>query len=146
MKHISKIAFWVWEIASFLVYTVLIALTLIFLPKGLFLRPVILVTIICACILYSVIYLPLYYKSIRYSIGDSNIILQKGVFFHQTQIMEKDKIVYVSVVRDPATIFFGICNLVIEATGARLFIIGLDLDTAQKIADSLSKKEDILGI
>lgn len=145
MKHISKKALLIWEIVSFIVYTILIAFTLLLLPTGEFLRAIILITIICVAILYSVIYLPLYYKSIRYRIDSDSIILQKGVFFHQTQIMQKDKIVFWSVVHDPTTIFFGICTLIVEATGAKLFITGIDIDTAQKIANSLAGKEDSLA-
>ncbi len=145
MKHISKKALLVWEIVSFAVYIVLTALAFIFLSSEPFLRAIILFTILCICILYSFIYLPLYYKSIRYSTDKDNIVLQKGVFFHQTQIMQKNKIVFASVIRDPATIFFGICTLLVESTGARLFITGLDTATAQKIADSFTNKEDSLA-
>ncbi len=145
MKHISKKALLVWEIISFIVYAILIALTLFFSPLNKFLLTIIFISIICTIILYSVIYLPLYYKSIKYHIDSDSIVMEKGVFFHQTQIMQKDKIVFWSIVHDPATIFFGICTLIVEATGAKLFIAGIDTDTAQKIANSLAGKEDSLA-
>lgn len=99
-------------------------------------------------ILYGCIFLPIYFKSSRYTIGTNEIRKQAGMLFFTKQYMKLESIQYVSSVIFPLSQFTGLNFVTINAFGGRVIFMFLSRNDALEIIGYLEeyiKKRDNLG-
>ena len=99
-------------------------------------------------ILYGCIFLPIYFKSSRYTIGPKEIRKQSGMLFFTKQYMKLESIQYVSSVIFPLSQFTGLNFVMINAFGGRVIFMFLSRNDALEIISFLEeyiKKRDNLS-
>jgi membrane protein YdbS with pleckstrin-like domain len=62
-------------------------------------------------------WIPLYYRTMIYQIGESEISWQRGVWFRQTGIVPYNRITNIDIIQGPLMRFFGISSLRIQTAG-----------------------------
>jgi membrane protein YdbS with pleckstrin-like domain len=78
----------------------------------------ILITIpIIAILVFTLYWLPLYYRSIRYELTQTEITWRRGVWFRQNAIVPYSRITNVDIVQGPVMRLFGISSLRIQTAG-----------------------------
>lgn len=136
MKKLPKRALVVLEIISLLLFVLLITLnSYMFLYKTMFWWIGFSLSLLIYVFL-SFIFFPLYYNSNKYELLDDKIIFERGVFSNKKQIINLDKIVYISIIKTPFYYIFKICSLEIFVMGTKIKIPMLD----NKTCINLSKK------
>ncbi|MCC8191448.1 MAG: hypothetical protein LIO41_00165 [Ruminococcus sp.] len=96
-------------------------------------------------ILYTCVFLPIYFKSSRYTIGPEDIRKQAGMFFFSKQYMKLESIQYVSSIISPLSQFTGLNFVTINAFGGRIVFMFLTRNDALEIINYLEdyiKKRD----
>jgi len=99
-------------------------------------------------VLYGCIFLPIYAKSSRYTIGPKDIRKQAGMLFFTKQYMKLESIQYVSSVIFPLSQFTGLNFVTINAFGGRVIFMFLSRNDALEIISFLEeyiKKKDNLN-
>lgn len=99
-------------------------------------------------VLYGCIFLPIYAKSSRYTIGPKDIRKQAGMLFFTKQYMKLESIQYVSSVIFPLSQFTGLNFVTINAFGGRVIFMFLSRNDALEIINFLEeyiKKKDNLN-
>lgn len=89
-------------------------------------------------LLVYLVYLPLYYNSVSFSMEDGRISLRSGVFYKKRRWMDLDKVQHYAIVRGPVSRLFGLATLVFTAAGGRLTMPGFRLEYAGRLLDALS--------
>ena len=69
-------------------------------------------------------------------------MVQGGIFFHKKQVMNREQIVYVSVVKTPAYYLLGTCTLLVQAAGAQIVLGWLPKQKANALLYRLSEREE----
>ncbi|MCD8328036.1 MAG: hypothetical protein LUC25_02950 [Ruminococcus sp.] len=88
-------------------------------------------------ILYTCVFLPIYFKSSRYTIGPKDIKKQAGMFFFSKQYMKLESIQYVSSIISPLSQFTGLNFVTINAFGGRIVFMFLTRNDALEIINYL---------
>ncbi len=92
-----------------------------------------------AVIVYGFIFLPIYFKSSRYMIGEREIKKQAGMLFFTKQYIKLESIQYVSSVIFPLSQFTGLNFVTINAFGGRVIFMFLSRNDALEIIDYLEE-------
>ncbi len=87
-------------------------------------------------------YLPALHRSMCYLLDDRQLLVQGGIFFHKKQVMNREQIVYVSVVKTPAYYLLGTCTLLVQAAGAQIVLGWLPKQKANALLYRLSEREE----
>lgn len=90
-------------------------------------------------ILYGCIFLPIFFKSSRYTIGPKEIKKQAGMLFFTKQYMKLESIQYVSSVIFPLSQFTGLNFVTINAFGGRVIFMFLSRNDALEIINYLEE-------
>lgn len=88
-------------------------------------------------IMYGCIFLPIYFKSSRYTIGEKEIKKQAGMLFFTKQYIKLESVQYVSSVIFPLSQFTGLNFVTINAFGGRVIFMFLSRNDALEIIDYL---------
>lgn len=137
-EHISNKALVLWELLAVLGFGALFAVSLWLLLPGTWLWYTVLWIIGAAFIIMTFLYLPIAYLNIEYAIGKEAVIYRKGVIFPNTEVLYRDRIVFVTVYKNPLTPILHISSLVISAAGGTMRILFIDDRRAEEIARRLS--------
>lgn len=86
-----------------------------------------------------VIYLPLRYRNLSFSLTDTYIVLHSGVIYHRVRSIPLQNIQYTTLYRNPFDRLFGLCSLVVTAAGGRITLPGLRLSDAQRLSAVLRR-------
>ncbi len=93
--------------------------------------------------LYLVLYyLPALHQSMCYLLDDRQLLVQGGIFSHKKQVMNREQILYVSVIKTPAYYLLGTCTLLVQAAGARIVLGWLPRRRADALLCRLSEREE----
>ena len=136
--HVSKKSIIILEVAAFLLASVVLVIPMIVLESGSVAWWAVLLSVAGVCALFAFWYIPAWWYSIRYAVTDHVIFYQKGVLFRTTQVMRREQVLFVSLVRDPFTPIFGTCSVMVSGAGASMVISFLRLEEGRKIVESLS--------
>lgn len=90
-------------------------------------------------VLYGCIFLPIFFKSSRYTIGPNEIKKQVGMLFFTKQYMKLESIQYVSSVIFPLSQFTGLNFVTINAFGGRVIFMFLSRNDALEIINYLEE-------
>ena len=90
-------------------------------------------------VLYGCIFLPIFFKSSRYTIGPKEIKKQAGMLFFSKQYMKLESIQYVSSVIFPLSQFTGLNFVTINAFGGRVIFMFLSRNDALEIINYLEE-------
>ncbi len=90
-------------------------------------------------VLYGCIFLPIFFKSSRYTIGPKEIKKQVGMLFFTKQYMKLESIQYVSSVIFPLSQFTGLNFVTINAFGGRVIFMFLSRNDALEIINYLEE-------
>jgi len=87
-------------------------------------------------------YLPLFLKSVRYSITDTEIIKSSGVIIRVHQSVQYSSIQYVNVITTPFSQYTGLNFIICFVYGGKLRLLFLNHTDAKEILDKVDKKGD----
>ena len=136
-ERLSGKAVIIWEIVAALLFGVLLALVLFIFIPGTWLWYTVLWLLGAIYVLTAFLYVPLYYLSVEYAVGEEAVIYRKGVIFPNTQILYRDRIAFVTVYNNPLTPLLKLSSLTISAAGGNIHIWFMNSARAQEIADEL---------
>ncbi|WMJ23949.1 PH domain-containing protein [Paludicola sp. MB14-C6] len=91
------------------------------------------------------IYVPFLYLNASFGINEDAIVYKKGVFFTSTQILYRERIVFVTVYNNPLTPLLHISTLVVSAAGGSMTIAFLNSKRAKELAVLLSKEKSSIA-
>lgn len=83
------------------------------------------------------VYLPLRYNKLSYSVGNERILLYSGALYTNVRVLPLQNIQYVSIYQNPIERLFGLCTLVAVAAGGRISLPGLRRQDAESLAKAL---------
>lgn len=92
-----------------------------------------------AYILYILIFLPLWYNSVKYCVTDTDLISVSGVFFKSTHYMKISAVQYATLISAPLAKHSGFNFIVFSAHGGRMTFIFLSQKDAEEIIGSVRK-------
>ncbi|MDU9376656.1 hypothetical protein McpSp1_12800 [Methanocorpusculaceae archaeon Sp1] len=73
--------------------------------------------ILIACLIFGLVWVVLYYKSVVYHLNETEMTWKRGVWFRKTGIVPYNRITNVDIVQGPVMRIFGISNLKIQTAG-----------------------------
>lgn len=88
------------------------------------------------------VYLPLFWKSIAYSMKENQIRVNSGVFLRRRRSMDLSSVQYLTLSQAPVSRLFGLASLIFSAPGGRLYLPGFPLDTARRLFEALSHPDE----
>ncbi len=75
------------------------------------------VLLLIACLIFGLVWVVLYYKSVVYHLNETEMTWKRGVWFRKTGIVPYNRITNVDIVQGPIMRLFGISNLKIQTAG-----------------------------
>lgn len=94
-------------------------------------------------ILYILIFLPLWYNSVKYFVTDTDIISISGVFFKSTHYMKLTAVQYATLVSAPLAKYSGFNFIIFSAHGGIMTFMFLSHEDAEEIMRVVNKREII---
>ena len=141
-EHVSKKALIMWEILAILILFVAVALVILIFTPRTWLWYTLLIALGAIYIFEAFLHLPLYYLNLEFCLTDDGFILRHGVFYPSTNILYRDRIVFVTVYQNPLTPLLKISSLKISAAGATTGINFISTNRAKELANLLSAPKD----
>ena len=142
-KRISRRALLIWELFALLIWLGPAVVLSIFLTPFSLWWNVIFWPGTGIYLLAALFYLPMLYRSTRYGLSEGKVLFEQGIFFHRKHYMNRERIVFVTVMKTPLTPVFRVSSLVISATGGKIHIPFLDNRVAKSLAQTLSPDIDL---
>lgn len=81
------------------------------------------------------VYLPLKYQKLTFSVSEERILLYSGVLYTYVRSIPLRNIQFTAITKTPFDHLFGLCSLVVTAAGGRIVLPGL----REKDAEALSR-------
>ena len=75
------------------------------------------VLLLIACLIFGLVWVVLYYKSVVCHLNETEMTWKRGVWFRKTGIVPYNRITNVDIVQGPIMRIFGISNLKIQTAG-----------------------------
>lgn len=88
-----------------------------------------------------VVYLPLLFRKISYSVSGERIVYKTGVFYHRVITAPVAAVQYVSVSQSVIERMFGVASVVATFAGGRVMLGGLKTADAEQIAQLLQSRK-----
>lgn len=89
-------------------------------------------------LLLYLVYLPLRYEKLHFTVEETQITLYSGVLYTRVRAMPLHSIQFTAVRRNPLEALFGLCSLEVTAAGGQLVLPGLRLRDAEALSRVLS--------
>lgn len=137
-KRISVKSLLMWEIITLVMSALIISIPWIIFEAGSLIRRISVISLAVLAAILCILYFPLHYLSIHYVVNQNIVLYAKGLLIRKTNILDRRKIVFVSVVKNPFTPFLRTCSLIIRAPGATIKIKHLSIRVAARLMRSLS--------
>lgn len=93
-----------------------------------------------AFLLLYLIYLPLRYRRLSFSVTSDRILLYGGVLYRSARMVPIARIQYTSLSANPFERIFGLCSLVVVMAGGRAVLPGLRRQDAEALAAVLGDR------
>ncbi len=91
------------------------------------------ILLVTAYVVFLMIILPLWYRSVSYTISSDEIILRSGVFFKNTTYVKISAVQYTTTISMPFSRFTGFNFLLINAYGGQLVMMFLSHSDMEEI-------------
>lgn len=137
-ERISIMAAVMWEILALAIGCVLLFLILFIFAPHTWLWYLLLWLLGAITIAVTFIYVPFLYLNTEFGMNEKALVYRKGVLIPSTQILYRERIVFVTVYNNPFTPILKVSTLVISATGGSMTIMFLNSNRAKQLADVLS--------
>ncbi len=85
----------------------------------------------------TLVYLPLYYRGWRLTVGDGAVEVESGVIIRVNHIMPNPRMIYTNCYATPLGRLMGLEGLVLKAARGRLFLPELDREQTKKVLDCI---------
>lgn len=144
-ERLSFTAAIMWEIIALLVNVVILIILLLVLNPHTWVWYTSLWLLGALAIVETFIYVPFLYLNTSFGINREAIVYKKGVLFTSTQILYRERIVFVTVYNNPLTPLLHISTLVISAAGGSMTIAFLNSKRAKELAVLLSKEKSAIS-
>ncbi len=89
--------------------------------------------LVTAYVVFLMIILPLWYRSVSYTLSSDEIVLRSGVFFHNTIYVKMSAVQYITTVSMPFSKHTSFNFLLINAYGGRLVMMFLSHSDMEEI-------------
>lgn len=96
-------------------------------------------------ILISCVYLPILCFKTSYCLDDKLLRYRTGLFYSKDEIIYKDRIIYVTLVKTPLSPILKIASVVIRSPGATVILRGIKLNEAKRLVGRLSVENNYKG-
>lgn len=137
-EQISITAAIMWEVLAALIsFAVLMLILVIFSPHT-WLWYLLIWVWGALTIAATFIYVPFLYLNTEFGMNEKALVFKKGVIFPSTQILYRERIVFVTVYHNPLTSLLKVSTLVVSAAGGSMTILFMNSARAQQLADILS--------
>lgn len=83
------------------------------------------------------VYLPLYYRGWRLTVGDGAVEVECGVIIRVNHIMPNPRMIYTNCYATPLGRLMGLEGLVLKAARGRLFLPELDREQTKKVLECI---------
>lgn len=140
-ERISITAAIMWEVTAVLISAALVTLVLIVFAPFTWLWYTILFLIGLVTIAATFLYIPFLYINTEFAINKKAIVYRKGVIFPSTQVLYRERIVFVTVYNNPLTPILKVSTLRISAAGGTLTILYLNSKRANELASQLAREK-----
>lgn len=140
-ENISIMAAVMWEIVALAAFSILTLLALVILAPHTWLWYLVLFIIGLAAVTVVFLYVPFLYLNTEFAISKQAVVYRKGVIFPSTQVLYRDRIVFVTVYNNPLTPLLHVSTLVVSAAGGSLTIVFLNSKRAQELASQLAREK-----
>lgn len=137
-ERISIMAAVMWEIFALAICGVILFLILFIFAPHTWLWYLLLWILGAVTIAVTFIYVPFLYLNTEFGMNEKALVYRKGVLVPSTQILYRDRVVFVTVYNNPFTPLLKVSTLVISAAGGSMTIMFLNSKRAQELADILS--------
>lgn len=128
-----------WEILTLLVSSVVLFLILFILAPHTWLWYLLLWLWGALTVLATFLYVPFLYLNTEFSLTETAMVYKKGVIFPSTQILYRERIVFVTVYNNPLSALLHVSTLAVTAAGGTMTILFLNSRRARELADILAK-------
>ena len=92
-----------------------------------------------AIIFAALIYVPVYYKRLSYTLDEKYLTVNSGVIYFCSKTMPVKSIKYVTVIRGPLGQLFNMSSLIVFAAGSFLILPGLNYKKSKELQELLLK-------
>ena len=125
-----------WQFRSLCLGLLLTALSSYFYFK---LKPFLILLLIIAVIfiIFTFVYLPLFFKSCKIRCSNEAVILKQGVIFKNTHILPFSRLIYTQTVTTPIARLLGLRAITLKAARNLLFVPELSVSDAKAFLDEL---------
>lgn len=96
-------------------------------------------------LLISCIYLPLLCLNTSYCLDERFLCYRTGLFFSKDEIIYKDMIIYVTLLKTPLSPILKIAAVVVRAPGATVMLRGIKIAEAKRLVRQLSAENNYKG-
>lgn len=141
MNHPQPQILAIWRIILTLVTVIPAFLVSLFLRSGSTAWAVSISVLALMYLVVFLVYLPLLYKKMSYSVSEERILYITGVFYTRVMSAPVSGVQYVSVFQSVFGKIFGLASVVATLAGGRIVISGLKLADAESIAKLLQARE-----
>lgn len=142
-KRIPLRALWLWEVYALLIFVILLVLVYIFLVPFTWLWYLLVILFSGLYLLAFLFFLPAYYASTRYRVGDDTVYFQSGVFYRRSKVLFLENLITIAVVQTPLAYLFRLASLRCSGPGGMVTLGNLSAKEAVRLKDELTKRERI---
>ena len=96
-------------------------------------------------LLISCAYFPLLCFKTSYCLDERFLRYRTGLFYSKDEIIYRDRIIYVTLVKTPLSPILKIASVVVRAPGATVMLRGIKLNEAKRLVSRLSAKNNYKG-
>ena len=82
---------------------------------------------------FFVIYCPIKYNRLKYSVGNGQVLLRGGVLYRRVKAIPLSNIQFTAAFASPLHRLFGLCTVALAAAGGSLFLTGLTREDAARL-------------
>lgn len=87
---------------------------------------------------YFVIYCPVKYNQLKYSVGNGQVLQRGGVLYRRVKAIPLANIQFTVAFATPLHRLFGLCTVALAAAGGTLFLTGLTRADAQRLRELIA--------
>ena len=136
-------ALWLWEVYVLLAFLLLLFLIYFLLVPFTWLWTLLVALFTLIYLLAALLYFPLYYYGMRYSVDNDRILFESGVFARHRRVMLRDKLITVILIKTPLERLLHLANLRCNGPGATLMLWNLPSETARELQSDLMKRSPL---
>ena len=97
----------------------------------------VIILLVTAYVIFLMIILPLWYRSVSYSVSADEIILHSGIFFKNTSYIKMSAVQYTTSISMPLSSYTSFNFLLINAYGGRLVCCFLSVSDMEEISKKI---------